>query len=78
VSVPSPFGPVQAKVFTHEEQLDPAGLVALTSSFSYVAIRDDRAEVLMEVDRLARREAGPDGLVTLPYLTYCYRAELPT
>lgn len=75
-SLPVPFGPVTTATFAHRTQVTPEGLAHLTSSFSYVASRSDRAGLLDRVQQLGRREAGPDGTVALTYRTHCYRAHL--
>lgn len=74
--LPVPFGPVTTATFEHRTQVTPEGLAHLTSSFSYVAARADRAGLLARVQQLGRRAAGPDGTVALTYRTHCYRAHL--
>lgn len=68
------FGELQTITFEYEQRVTPEALVALTSSWSYVITRPDRERVLSDVEALGRRVAGPDGLITLPHRTYCYRA----
>jgi SAM-dependent methyltransferase len=72
--LPPPFGPLQREVFDYQRRLTPEGLVDLVASMSYVAVRDDRDQVLVEVLQLGRRVADQDGELTLPYRTFCYRA----
>jgi ubiquinone/menaquinone biosynthesis C-methylase UbiE len=75
-SLPVPFGPVTTATFELRTEVTPPALAHLTSSFSYVALRPDRNDVLQQVEQLGRREAGPDGIVALTYRTHCYRAHL--
>jgi ubiquinone/menaquinone biosynthesis C-methylase UbiE len=73
---PAVFGELEHTTFEYEQRLTPEQLVALTSSWSYVITRPDREQVLARVESLGRREAGSDGLITLPHVTHCYRAVL--
>ena len=70
------FGPVDDATFGHAQTLDAEGLVALAGSYSYVALRVDRDEVLAQVRRLAGRHPDLAGRerFELPYLTMCFRA----
>jgi ubiquinone/menaquinone biosynthesis C-methylase UbiE len=72
--LPPPFGALQTTTFDYTLQLTPPSLAALASSWSYVAVRPDRDKVLVDVEALGRRVAGPDGVVRLPHITRCYRA----
>ncbi|HET6729354.1 MAG TPA: class I SAM-dependent methyltransferase [Jiangellaceae bacterium] len=71
-------GPVEAARFSHTQRVDREGLLALVRSRSYVAERplEQREVILGQVDRLFARHAG-DGSLQLPYLTQCYRCEVP-
>jgi SAM-dependent methyltransferase len=70
------FGPVTRRTFANVQELDAGGLVALAGSYSYVALRPDRDEVLREVRELAagRRDLCGRGRFELPYLSNCFRA----
>lgn len=68
------FTPFERRTFRYEQRLDPAGLAALASSWSYVAVHEDRDQVLADVAALGARVAGPDGYLLLPHETRCYRA----
>ena len=48
--------------------------VALASTWTNVAVRPDRDQVLVEIRRLAESEAGPGGVLVLPHRTRCHRA----
>jgi SAM-dependent methyltransferase len=70
------FGPVEQNVFGHAQEIDADGLVALASSYSYVAMRSDRDDVLAAIRDLARNHsdlAGRDRFA-LPYLATAFRA----
>jgi ubiquinone/menaquinone biosynthesis C-methylase UbiE len=71
-------GFVEAARFSHSQRVDREELLALVRSRSYVAERpvQQREEILGEVDRLFTRHAG-DGSLLLPYVTQCYRCEVP-
>lgn len=72
--LPAPFAPAQRRLFHYQHRLTPDGLRVLAASWSYVAVRPDREQVLDAVQALGERTAGPDGLLTLRHLTRCYRA----
>jgi len=74
VELTEQFSEVEAATFGYQQRVTPEGLAALASSWSYVNTRPDREQVLQQVEALGRRVAGPDGLLTLPHLTYCFRA----
>jgi SAM-dependent methyltransferase len=77
VDLPAPFGRVESTTFAYPLALTPAGLAALASSWSYVAVRPDRDKTLRAVAELGRRVAGSaDGPLSLPFTTYCYRARV--
>ena len=71
-------GPVEVARFSHSQRVDREELLALVRSRSYVAERpvQQREEILGEVDRLFTRHAG-DGSLLLPYVSQCYRCEVP-
>jgi SAM-dependent methyltransferase len=71
-------GPVETARFSHTHRVDREELLALVRSRSYVAERpvEQREEILGEVGRLFTRHA-PDGTLLLPYVTQCYRCEVP-
>jgi SAM-dependent methyltransferase len=70
------FGPVEHRLFEHDERLTSADLQALASSFSFVALLPDaeRRTLLARVAELAREAADADGLLTLPYRLMVARA----
>jgi SAM-dependent methyltransferase len=74
LELPAPFGNVERTTFEYGLPLTPAGLAAVASTWSYVAVRDDRDQVLDDIERLGRRVAGDTGTLVLPHVTYCYRA----
>jgi ubiquinone/menaquinone biosynthesis C-methylase UbiE len=76
LELPDAFGRLQTTTFDYGLRLTPEGLAALTSSWSYVIVRPDREQVLAHVTALGRRVADADGMLTLPFVTYCYRAPL--
>ena len=67
---------VQARRFHHAVEMTPSELVGLVSTFSYVRLRSDAAEVLASVDELARTHAALVGRdrFPLPYVTVAYRS----
>ncbi len=74
MDLPQPFGPVQRALFAYRQRLAVDDVVALAASWSYVAVRPDRDEVLARVANLARGAVGDDGFVVMPYRTRCYRS----
>jgi len=75
LELPEPFGEVQRTTFDYGLKLTPEALVGVVSTWSYVAVRDDRDQVLADVEQLGRRVAGDTGSLVLPHVTYCYRAQ---
>lgn len=69
------YGAVEEASFSHEQRLDEATLCDLVLSRSYCAVRpdDERGEVLERVSALFAAHAV-DGVLSLPYVTACYRA----
>ena len=67
------FDPAENAQFSVEQRLTPDDLARLASSWSPVAVRDDRDQVLSAVHELGTRAAGPDGTAIFPYVTDCYR-----
>lgn len=67
------FEPPQATRFTLEQRLSALDLVRLASTWSPVAVRSDRADVLAEVEDLGRRVAGADATLVFASVTDCYR-----
>jgi SAM-dependent methyltransferase len=74
LGLPGEFGDPQGATFDYEQCVTPANLAALASSWSYVAVHPDRDQILADVEALGRRTADPDGTITLPHITQCYRA----
>jgi SAM-dependent methyltransferase len=75
IEVPGPgasFGPAESTVFTYEHALTVDGLVDLASSWSYVALADDRDARLAAVRRVGE-SAAVDGVVHIPHRTRCFR-----
>jgi ubiquinone/menaquinone biosynthesis C-methylase UbiE len=68
----APFGPVETQVFDYELTLDVDGVVALASSWSYLALAEDRDDRLAAVRRVAE-SAAVDGEVRVPHRTRCFR-----
>jgi SAM-dependent methyltransferase len=70
------YGPVEHATFEHTQIVDREALRALVLSRSYCAVlsEDERAPILGRVDRLFDEHAR-DGLLTLPYVVECFRAE---
>jgi SAM-dependent methyltransferase len=79
--VGAPFGPLERRQVGWRHLLDVDGLVDLVASRSYLIVlpAHERAEVLAEVRRLATTHPELAGRASfeIPYLTRCYRAELP-
>lgn len=73
LELPSPFGPVEHRTFRYDLELTPAGLAAVAATWSYVALRDDRDDVLAAVEKLGRRVADRSGRLVLPHVTHCHR-----
>jgi SAM-dependent methyltransferase len=67
------FAPAEYRQFGLEQVLDVEQVVALASSWSPVAVREDREAVLDDVRALAQRSAAADGRVVFDYVTDCYR-----
>jgi SAM-dependent methyltransferase len=74
LDLPEPFGPLQRALFAYRQRLTVDDVKALAASWSYIAVRPDREEVLARVTDLARGAAGDDGFVVMPYRTRCFRA----
>jgi len=70
------YGPVEHATFEHTQTVDRAALRSLVLSRSYCAVlaEEERAPILGRVDRLFDEHAR-DGLLTLPYVVECFRAE---
>ena len=71
----APFGPLERRIFAHEQRLDRAALLELVSSRSYCATRSpqEREQVLNAVGALFD-DVAVSGEVVLPYATEAYRA----
>jgi SAM-dependent methyltransferase len=69
------FGPVESTVLGYELVLSVDGLVELASSWSYVALADDRDDRLAAVRRVGEA-AAVDGVVRIPHRTQCFRFRL--
>ena len=67
------FEPADNRQFEVEQSLSVEDVVRLASSWSPVAVREDRGAVLDEVRGLAARAADGDDRVVFPYVTDCYR-----
>lgn len=67
------FAPAENTQFEVEQVLSVEQTVRLASSWSPVAVRDDREAVLDAVRDLATRSADAEGRVVFPYVTDCYR-----
>jgi len=69
------FGPVSEAEFSIAQRLDRAGFGRLALSRSYVwkLPRDEQARTLSELDGIFDRHSV-DGVLTIPYVTRCYRA----
>jgi len=70
---PEAFEPPEHEVFGWTMRQSPEDLARHAGTWSFVAIRPDRDEVLERVHDLGLRVAGADGLVEMPMLTECYR-----
>ena len=70
------FGEVERASFAHVQRLDLPLLLDLVLSRSYCAVMApaERAPVLERVERIFDRHAV-DGVVELPYVTECFRAQ---
>jgi SAM-dependent methyltransferase len=80
--VGAPFGPVERESFPWVYQLGPSALLDLVASRSAVILLppDERAALLREVRQLMATHPELVGRTefTLPYVTYCIRATLPS
>jgi SAM-dependent methyltransferase len=74
LELPAPFAEIERTTFDHELRTTPEGLAAVVSTWSYVAVREDRDQVLAAVEQVGHRVADAEGMVTMPHITYCYRA----
>ena len=70
------FAPARSLVVEHEQELDADRLVGLAASWSYVALRPDRDEVLARVRAIAEAELARRGEPTfaLRYQCRAFRA----
>lgn len=70
------YGPVERATFEHAQEVDRVSLRELVLSRSYCAVlgEAERAPILARVDALFDEHAA-DGVVRLPYLVECFRAE---
>jgi SAM-dependent methyltransferase len=70
------YGPVERATFEHTQVVDREALRALVLSRSYCAVlpEEERAPILGRVDALFDAHAR-DGMLTLPYVVECFRAE---
>ncbi len=59
--------------FGVEQRLTPTELALLASTWSPVAVREDRDAVLAAVEALGERVAGTDGTLVFPSVTDCFR-----
>ena len=66
------FDPAEGARFELVHELTPDELVLLATSWSYVAVREDRDEVLRQVHDLGTRVAS-DGRLAFGYISVCYR-----
>lgn len=67
------YGAAENRRFGLEHDLAVEDLARLASSWSPVAVREDRDDVLAAVGRLAERVAAPGGRLVFPYVADCYR-----
>lgn len=67
------FAPPENARFGLAQRLTVADLVRLASSWSPVAVRDDRDDVLAAVRELGTRAADADGTLLFRYVTDCFR-----
>jgi SAM-dependent methyltransferase len=67
------FEPPDNTQFAIEQQMSVEDLVRLASSWSPVAVRDDRDAVLTAVRELGLRVADDDGMLVFPYVSDCLR-----
>jgi ubiquinone/menaquinone biosynthesis C-methylase UbiE len=66
------FGPMESTVLGYELVLSVDRLVELASSWSYVALAEDRDDRLAAVRRVGAA-AAVDGVVRIPHRTQCFR-----
>jgi ubiquinone/menaquinone biosynthesis C-methylase UbiE len=71
------YGPVERAVFDHVQEIDRGALQELVISRSYCAILppEERAPILEKVDAIFD-ERSRDGILRLPYVTECFRANV--
>ncbi|MBT0772707.1 methyltransferase domain-containing protein [Kineosporia sp. J2-2] len=77
VELPPAYAPTEYATFGYTLTLPPTALVDLVASWSYVATRPDRDEVLERVRALGERVAADQGspaALGLPHVTQCHRA----
>jgi ubiquinone/menaquinone biosynthesis C-methylase UbiE len=75
LQLPPPFEQMQRATFDYQQELTPRSLAGVASTWSYVATRDDRDQVLATVEQLGHRVADNTGKLVFPHVTQCYRAQ---
>jgi SAM-dependent methyltransferase len=72
-ALPEAFEPAERELFRFTMRQSVEDLVRHAGTWSFVAIRPDRDEVLDGVRRLGDRVADAHGMVDIPMTTLCYR-----
>lgn len=67
------FEPFESELFTYRMRQSIEEFVLHASTWSYVAIHPERAQILHDVRALGRRVADGNGMVEIPWTTRCYR-----
>jgi len=74
---PPMFDAGEQATFRHDQRVTLEELVTLASSWSYVAMRADRDEVLAGVAALGERVLAAEGSIVVPHDTRCFRYVRP-
>jgi SAM-dependent methyltransferase len=76
--VPEPMTSPERAEFPAAQRLpSPDAVAALASTYSGIAVREDRDAVLARVAELAASVAEPDGSVVVPLVCHCFRYHRP-
>ena len=70
---PPAFTSTERRTFRYEQRLTVEDLVTQASSWSHIALRDDRDAVLARVAALGERVLAERGSIVLSHDTHCYR-----
>jgi len=76
--VPAPMASPERERFSAAQHLaSPDAVADLASTYSGIAVREDREAVLEQVREMARAAAEEDGSVVVPLVCHCFRYRRP-